>query len=71
MVKEILGIPDNVRVVAMTPLGYPAEKLLRDHKKSLKILCAMKDMNKIQGWRFLLLIRLIINLLYNNGHRIG
>lgn len=24
-VKEILGIPSKVRVVAMTPLGYPAE----------------------------------------------
>jgi len=24
--KKVLGIPDNVRVVAMTPLGYPAEK---------------------------------------------
>jgi nitroreductase len=23
--KEALGIPENVRVVAMTPLGYPAE----------------------------------------------
>ena len=23
---EVLGIPDEVRVVAMTPLGYPAEK---------------------------------------------
>lgn len=25
-VKRVLGIPDNVRVVAMTPLGYPAEE---------------------------------------------
>ena len=25
-VKEILEIPDNIRVVALTPLGYPAEK---------------------------------------------
>jgi nitroreductase len=24
--KRALGIPENVRVVAMTPLGYPAEK---------------------------------------------
>jgi nitroreductase len=24
-VKKILGIPDNVRVVALTPVGYPAE----------------------------------------------
>ncbi|KYK34906.1 MAG: nitroreductase [Thermoplasmatales archaeon SG8-52-3] len=25
-VKEILNIPENFRVIAMTPLGYPAEK---------------------------------------------
>jgi len=25
-VKRILGIPDEVRVVALTPLGYPAEE---------------------------------------------
>ena len=25
-VKEILEIPKNIRVVALTPLGYPAEK---------------------------------------------
>jgi nitroreductase len=25
-VKELLGIPDNIRVVCMTPLGYPTEK---------------------------------------------
>ena len=25
-VKEALNIPDQVRVVAMTPLGYPAEQ---------------------------------------------
>ena len=25
-VKEILKIPENIRVVALTPLGYPAEK---------------------------------------------
>ncbi len=25
-VKEILEIPENIRVVALTPLGYPAEK---------------------------------------------
>ncbi|MEM3737293.1 MAG: nitroreductase family protein [Candidatus Bathyarchaeia archaeon] len=26
LVKEILGIPSNIRVVAMTPLGYPDEE---------------------------------------------
>jgi nitroreductase len=25
-VKEILGIPEDVRVVALTPIGYPAEE---------------------------------------------
>ncbi len=25
-VKEILEIPENIGVVALTPLGYPAEK---------------------------------------------
>ncbi len=25
-VKELLGIPENIRVVCMTPLGYPTEK---------------------------------------------
>jgi nitroreductase len=25
-VKEILEIPENIKVVAMTPIGYPAEK---------------------------------------------
>jgi nitroreductase len=26
MVKDVLGIPDGVRVVALTPVGYPAEE---------------------------------------------
>jgi len=25
-VKEVLQVPENIKVVAMTPLGYPAEK---------------------------------------------
>lgn len=25
-VKELLGIPEQLRVVCMTPLGYPTEK---------------------------------------------
>lgn len=25
-IKEILGIPNNIKVVAMTPIGYPAKK---------------------------------------------
>lgn len=27
-VKKILGIPEHIRVIALTPLGYPAEKEL-------------------------------------------
>jgi nitroreductase len=39
-VKEILGIPDDVRVVAMTPLGYPAEEpAQRPRKKLDEIVC--------------------------------
>ena len=26
IVKEAIGVPDNIRVVAFTPLGYPAEE---------------------------------------------
>lgn len=35
-VKEILGIPEGVRVVAVTPLGYPAEKPDAKPRKELK-----------------------------------
>jgi nitroreductase len=34
-VKEILGIPDNVRVVALLPLGYPSEIPGNTPRKSL------------------------------------
>ena len=34
-VKEILGIPDNVRVVAMTPIGYAEESPSQRPRKSL------------------------------------
>jgi nitroreductase len=38
--KEILEIPENVRVVAMTPLGYPGEKPFARPRKSLEeIVC--------------------------------
>jgi nitroreductase len=34
-VKKVLGIPENVKVVAMTPLGYPSEaKLIRPVEES-------------------------------------
>lgn len=39
-VKEILGIPDEVRVVAVTPLGYPAESPApRPRKQPDEIVC--------------------------------
>ncbi len=42
-VKEILGIPEAVRVVAMTPLGYPAENPAPRPRKSLdEIICYEK-----------------------------
>ena len=39
-VKEILGIPDSVRVVAMTPLGYPDESPEAKPRKTMdEIVC--------------------------------
>lgn len=35
-VKELLGIPDDLRVVALVSFGYPAEKPSAHDKKSLK-----------------------------------
>lgn len=35
-VKELLGIPDNLKVVALVSFGYPAEKPSPFNKKSLK-----------------------------------
>jgi len=35
-VKEILGVPENIRVVALTPLGYPAEEPPPRGRKSLE-----------------------------------
>jgi len=35
-VKEILNVPEHVRVVALTPLGYPAEQPQAKPRKSLK-----------------------------------
>ena len=36
MVKKVLNIPENVRVVAITPLGYPAESPPRKSRKRLE-----------------------------------
>ncbi|MDD5600737.1 MAG: nitroreductase family protein [Actinomycetota bacterium] len=40
LVKDVLDIPDNVRVVVLTPLGYPAEEgRLRGRKSLSEIVC--------------------------------
>jgi nitroreductase len=42
-VKKILNIPEHVRVVAMTPLGYPNQPLSHKSRKSLdQIVCFEK-----------------------------
>jgi len=39
-VKEILGIPEGIRVVAMTPLGYPTDSPAERPRKNLdEIVC--------------------------------
>ena len=41
--KKILSVPNNVRVVAMTPLGYPNQSPSRKFRKSLdQIVCYEK-----------------------------
>lgn len=35
-VKEILKVPDDVKVVALTPIGYPAEEPMDRGRKGLK-----------------------------------
>jgi len=44
-VKEILGIPSNVSVVALLPLGYPAEAeaLIRTGRKKLEEIVARES----------------------------
>jgi nitroreductase len=44
-VKEVLSIPEEVRVVAMTPLGYPAEK-----KGPVKERKPMKEIAHYEQW---------------------
>ncbi len=40
LVKDLLNVPDNVRVVAITPVGYPAvEGRTRGRKPISKIVC--------------------------------
>lgn len=40
-IKKALGIPENVKVVALTPLGYPAELSMRS-----KLVRSMAGLNK-------------------------
>ncbi len=43
LVKDLLNVPDNVRVVALTPLGYPDEEgSNRGRKKLSEIVCYEK-----------------------------
>jgi len=39
-VKDVLGVPEDVRVVALTPLGYPDESPERPSRKNLEELIA-------------------------------
>jgi nitroreductase len=40
LVKDLLDIPENIRVVALTPLGYPAmEGRDRERKPLSEIVC--------------------------------
>jgi len=40
LVKDLLGVPDNVRVVAITPVGYPSgEGGSRERKPISEIIC--------------------------------
>jgi nitroreductase len=40
--KDILGIPEDVRVIALTPVGYPAEKEGMREKVSKKVMGSKK-----------------------------
>ena len=42
--KEILGLPDGIVPVALTPLGYPADTLRPKHRKPLE------DLVKYDKW---------------------
>jgi nitroreductase len=41
-VKSLLAIPDHIRVVALTPIGYPAEKMNLREKVSRSVIKASK-----------------------------
>ena len=44
-VKKILGIPENIQVVELMPLGYPADTSLKEKKR-----LAFKDIVKFERW---------------------
>jgi len=43
--KRVLGVPENARVVAMTPLGYPAEK-----KEPVTDRLPLKEIVRYEKW---------------------
>ncbi|MHC1709391.1 MAG: nitroreductase family protein [Methanomassiliicoccales archaeon] len=51
-VKELLGIPENIRVVCMTPLGYPAEKVSLGEKltKAVTGSSKRKPLTEVAHW---------------------
>jgi len=42
--KEILGVPDGVRIVAMTPMGYPAAEPVPFVRQPLRELVRKKPL---------------------------
>ncbi|NQT65139.1 MAG: nitroreductase family protein, partial [FCB group bacterium] len=51
-VRDILKIPDNIRVVALSPFGYPKEKKTF-YDNAVKVFAQSKkrlDLNKIMMW---------------------
>lgn len=48
-VKEILGVPENIRVIALTPLGYPAEEPSARSRKSLEQILSYNRYGQKQG----------------------
>lgn len=52
-VKELLEIPDDIRVVAMFTLGYQMNRLVQGHVRALKRLFVLNGTNdQILNWRW-------------------
>ena len=47
-VREILEIPQNIRVVALSPFGYPKEKKTL-YDKAVKVFAQSKKRNEIKN----------------------